>query len=597
MSKKKIPISYTARDFNSIKENLVDHARRYYPDTYRDFSEASFGSLLLDSVAYIGDVLSYYMDYQVNESFLDTAIEKQNVISLARSMGYKYNESITSYGICEFYITVPSNIQTGAPDFDYMPILRQGSTFSSEDGGRYTLIEDVVFDSTDNATIVMSVDESSGAPTEFAIRAIGQVKSGFVEEISVGVGPFERFKSITLDVENASEIVDITDADGNRYYEVDHLSQDVIYTDVSNRNEDMRSVKNILKPLSVPRRFVADFFEGGVEIQFGQGSSDTITSGSYEDPSKVVINQFGTQYISDNEFDPTNLTSTTKMGVSPSNTTLLVRVRRDDREVTNAAIGTITIATDPIFTFPDETVLIASKRQNVVSSIEVFNPEQILGDLEIPDSEEIIIRAKSRFASQNRAVTMQDYKSMVYSMPAKFGGIKRCRVDVDKDSFKRNINLYVTTEDLEGNLTNCNQTQKHNLKHWISHYRMMADSFDILDAGIVNIGINYQLITDSSYNSSEAITICNREIAEYFRIHPEVGEALYLNDIYKLLGNLEFVIDVTDVEVVNMYGDNYSTVAFEIRENLSMDGRTLTLPFDHIYELKFPNTDIQGTVL
>ena len=597
MPKKKIPISYTARDFNSIKDSLVDHARRYYPDTYRDFSEASFGSLLLDSVAYVGDVLSYYLDYQVNESFLDTAVEKQNVISLARSMGYKYSESITSYGVCEFYVSVPANIRTGAPDEDYIPILKQGSEFSSQDGGRYTLIEDVNFSSVDNPVIVTSVDADSGAPTEFAIRAEGQVKSGFVEQITVNVGPFERFKSIVLDVENASEIVDVTDAEGNRYYEVDHLSQDVVYVDLSNRNSDSRSVKNIIKPLSVPRRYVASFFQNGVELQFGQGSDENITSGSYEDPSKVVVNQFGSQYISDNEFDPANLTSTTKMGVSPSNTTLLVKVRRDDRDVTNAAVGTVTEVTNPNLVFGNETLLVASKRQRVVSSIEVYNPQQIIGDLEIPDTNEIIIRAKNQFASQNRAVTMQDYKAMVYSMPGKFGGIKRCRVDVDKDSFKRNINLYVTTEDLNGNLMDCNQTLKHNLKTWVEHYRMMADSFDVLDARIVNIGINYQLITDGSHTSSEAIAICNREVEEYFRIHPEIGEALHLNDIYKLLGNLEFVVDVTDVGVTNLFGDQYSTLAYEIRENLSMDGRTLTLPFDHIYEVKFPSTDIQGTVL
>ena len=597
MPKKKIPISYTARDFNSIKDSLVDHARRYYPDTYRDFSEASFGSLLLDSVAYVGDVLSYYLDYQVNESFLDTAVEKQNVISLARSMGYKYSESITSYGVCEFFVSVPANVRTGAPDEDYIPILKQGSEFSSQDGGRYTLIEDVHFSSVDNPVIVTSVDADSGAPTEFAIRAEGQVKSGFVEQITVNVGSFERFKSIVLDVENASEIVDVTDAEGNRYYEVDHLSQDVVYVDLSNRNSDSRTVKNIIKPLSVPRRYVASFFQNGIELQFGQGSDENITSGSYEDPSKVVVNQFGSQYISDNEFDPANLTSTTKMGVSPSNTTLLVKVRRDDRDVTNAGVGTVTEVTNPDLVFGNETLLVASKRQRVVSSMEVYNPQQIIGDLEIPDSNEIIIRAKNQFASQNRAVTMQDYKAMVYSMPGKFGGIKRCRVDVDKDSFKRNINLYVTTEDLNGNLMNCNQTLKHNLKTWIEHYRMMADSFDVLDARIVNIGINYQLITDGSYTSSEAIAICNREVEEYFRIHPEVGEALYLNDIYKLLGNLEFVVDVTDVDVVNLFGDQYSTLAYEIRENLSMDGRTLTLPFDHIYEVKFPSTDIQGTVL
>ena len=134
--------------------------------------------------------------------------------------------------------------------------------------------------------------------------------------------------------------------------------------------------------------------------------------------------------------------------------------------------------------------MVASKRQRVISSVEVYNPQQIIGDLEIPDSNEIIIRAKNQFASQNRAVTIQDYKAMTYSMPAKFGGIKRCRVDVDKDSFKRNINLYVTTEDLSGNLIDCNQTLKHNLKTWIEHYRMMADSFDVLDARIINIGKN-----------------------------------------------------------------------------------------------------------
>lgn len=596
MPKKKIPISYTARDFNSIKDGLVEHARRYYPNTYQDFSEASFGSLLMDSVAYVGDVLSYYLDYQVNESFLETAVEKQNVISHARSMGYNYSEAITSYGICEFFVTVPVNTLTNTPDTNYIPVLKQGSEFASEDGGRYTLIEDVDFSSPENETIVAATDTDNGAPTEYAIRALGQIKSGFVEELSVPVGQFERFKSVALEVENASEIVDVIDEEGHRYYEVSHLSQDVIYVDLSNRNQDSDSVKNIIKPLTVPRRFVANFYQSGVEIQFGQGSDENIISGSYEDPSKVVVNKFGSQYVSDNEFDPTNLTSTTKMGVSPANTTLLVKVRRDDRDVTNAGIGSVTTVANPIFVFPDESVLLQSKRSKVVSSAEVYNPEQILGDLEIPDVDEVIVRAKNQFASQNRAVTMQDYKSMTYSMPAKFGAIKRCRVDVDKDSFKRNINLYVTAEDLNGNLTHANTTLKNNLRTWIEHYRMMADTFDIIDAKVVNLGIAYEVVTDKSYTSSEAITVCNREVAEYFRIHPEIGESLHLNDIYKILGNLDFIVDVLDVSVGNLSGDGYSSLFYEIEENLSMDGRTLTLPFDHIYEIKYVLTDIQGTV-
>ena len=597
MAKKKVPISYTARDFNSIKQNLVEHARRYYPDSYKDFTEASFGSLLLDSVAYIGDVLSYYVDYQVNESFLETAVEKQNVISHARSLGYNYSEAITSYGICEFFITVPVNTLTRTPDENYIPVLKAGSQLASQDGGQYTLIEDVDFSALENETIVAAVDPDNGSPTEYAIKALGQIKSGFREEITVGVGAFERFKTVTIDVENASEIVSVTDTEGNRYYEVDHLSQDVIYVDLSNRNTDKNFVKNIIKPKVVPRRFVANFFQNGVQLQFGQGSDEHILSSSYEDPSKVVINQFGKEYVSDNSIDPTNLTSTTKMGISPSNTNLAVVVRRDDRAVTNAAVGSVNAVVDPVFSFADETLITEAKRSAVVRSIEVFNPEQILGDLEIPDSDEIIERAKNKFASQNRAVTMQDYKSIVYALPSKFGAIKRCRVDVDKDSFKRNINIYVASENTEGNLIESNLTLKNNLRTWIDHYRMMGDTFDILDARRINLGINYRIITDGSFNSSEALTVCNREVAEYFRIHPEIGEALYLNDIYKLIGNLDFVVDVTDVEVVNLSGVGYSSLFFEIQENLSMDGRTLTLPFDHIYEIKYPNSDIQGTVM
>ena len=145
MAIKKIPIDYSGRDFNTIKENLVNHAKRYYPDTFRDFNEASFGSLFLDSTAYIGDLLSFYLDYQINESFLETAQEKQNVVSHARTIGYNYSDSVTSYGTCEFYIKVPAGPFNNAPELRYAPILKNGSTFSSRNGGMYSLINDLTF--------------------------------------------------------------------------------------------------------------------------------------------------------------------------------------------------------------------------------------------------------------------------------------------------------------------------------------------------------------------------------------------------------------------------------------------------------------------
>ena len=140
--KKIVPVDYTARDFDSIKTELVEYARRYYSDTFRDFNEASFGALMLDTVSYVGDMLSFYMDYQANESFVDTSIEYDNVVNHARRLGYKYRGNPTSTGMGTFYVMVPAN-NLGTPDTDYMPILKRGSIFSSTAGNQYMLNEDI----------------------------------------------------------------------------------------------------------------------------------------------------------------------------------------------------------------------------------------------------------------------------------------------------------------------------------------------------------------------------------------------------------------------------------------------------------------------
>ena len=146
MPKKNItPIRYTARDFNSIKESLVEYTKRYYPNSFKDFNEASFGSLMLDTVAYVGDILSFYLDYQANETFMDTAIEFNNVVKLARQMGYKYPGRPTAQGELTIYVLVPANSSGTAPDTSFMPTLRRGSLFGSSGGGSYTLVEDIDF--------------------------------------------------------------------------------------------------------------------------------------------------------------------------------------------------------------------------------------------------------------------------------------------------------------------------------------------------------------------------------------------------------------------------------------------------------------------
>lgn len=595
MSKKKIPISYVDRDFNSIKKSLVEHARRYYPDTYKDFNEASFGSLMLDTVAYVGDVLSFYLDYQANESFLETAIEKENIINLTRNMGYRYSDSISSYGECDFFIKVPS--LNGAPDLSYAPVLKSGTEVRSEAGGRYMLMEDIDFANPNNLTVVSDVNDATGAPIKYAVKATGQIKSGFIDEKFVEIGDFERFKKVSIEAENISEVHSVEDAEGHLYYEVDHLSQDVIYTDVSNRNRDKDRVRNIIKPLSVPRRFTTNFLPGAAELQFGQGSDLEITSGSFTDPSSVVLRQFGKQYVSSTYLDPTNFTQTEKMGISPSNTTLSVKLLRNDIENVNAPASSVNVIIDPILEFTNENNLVVTKLEDVKSSVECENERPIVGDLSLPNEEEIKIRAMNSFSAQNRAVTRQDYVSMAYAMPTKFGAIKRVRVEVDKDSFKRNINMYVMSENDAGKLSKASMTLKNNLKTWISNYRMMGDTFDILNAFILNLGIDYTIVVAEGQSKSETLSLCNREIEEIFKINPEIGESLAINDIYASLSRLDQVVDVTDVSIRSISGGNYSSIPFDIDSNLSLDGRILMIPSNHIYEIKFPSSDIRGSTL
>ena len=288
---KKPSINYTSRDFNSIREDLISYAQRYYPDHVKDFSQPSFGAMLIDSVAYVGDILSFYLDYQANESFMSTAIEYNNVVKIARTLGYKLQTNPSSYGTVTIYVLVPVESNTVAPDTDYMPILKRGSTFSSTNGTSFTLVEDVNFADSTLEKVVAQVDSDSGAPTKYAVRANAQVVSGEIGIENIDVGAYSKFPKFKLDTKNIAEVLSIEDGNGNRYYEVDHLTQNVIYLPIINNNEDRDTVKNILKPIAVSRRFTVEKDAENTHIQFGGGSEETETK--YLDPSNVILDVFG----------------------------------------------------------------------------------------------------------------------------------------------------------------------------------------------------------------------------------------------------------------------------------------------------------------
>jgi len=594
----KRPINYTSREFNSIKEDLVNYAQRYYPTTFKDFSEASFGSLMLDMVAYVGDQLSFYTDFQTNEGFLDSAIQYDSINRLSNILGYKTQGAAQSTGQVAFYVIVPADPNSRGPDLDYFPILQNGTLVSSNNNSVFTLIEDVDFTDPSNQITVARTDTSTGNPTFFAVRAYGQVISGQRYTETITIGDYIRFNKQKLSKENITEVLSVTDSQGNEYYQVDFLTQDVIIQEFRNTSSDRIAAPYVMKIKPVPRRFVTEHTpQGETFVQFGYGSSDNLTGDVIADPSDVVLDMSGRQYVSDLTFDPTNLIQSDKFGVVPTNTVLTVNYTANNTDDVNLAVDALNNVVSPQLSFKNQALLDPALVSSVISSIEVENEEPILGDTSILTGEEVRQRAYGTFASQNRAVTRTDYINLIYRMPPKFGKIKRANVVRDVDSLKRNLNVYLLSENSAGNLVPPNQTLRENTRIWLNKYRMINDTIDVLDAKVINIGINFKVLPELDVNRYELLETCVQKLKdEYLNIKFNVGEAVYISEIYKLLNDVPGVVDTMEVELFNKVGGLYSNYRFNIDSNLSDDGRFLLVPENSAAEVLFPDTDIIGAV-
>ena len=594
---KKVPIKYTSRDFNSIKSDLEDYARRYYPDTFKDFSEASFGALMIATVAYVGDILSYYVDYGVNESFIDTAIEYNNVLRHARRMGYKYANNPSSTGEVALYVLVPANSLGLGPNADYIPILKRGSSFKTPNGINFLLIEDVNFNSTNTQTVVARTDSSTGLPSYYAIKTYGRVVSGDFGVETVTVGSFQRFRKVNIKNRNITEIISVTDSDGNEYFEVEHLSQNVIYKQFYNPNFATDNTPSILKPVTVARRFTVERdSRNNMFLQFGYGSEADIKINNVADPSNVVLQKLGKDYVTTANFDPSKLLTTDKFGVGPSDTTLTIRYRTNSATNVNVGQNSITSVNGATVAFNDLSVITTALRNEVIASIEVSNEKPIIGDITTPDSQELRIRAKDHFATQNRAVTAQDYEAMIYSMPARFGAIKRCSVMTDDDSFRRNINIYLISEDQNGNFTATSSTIKDNLKTWLGRHKMINDTIDFLDAKIVNLGIDFEIRTEQNVNKFQILQACEDILKREYETKQLIGQPFEISRIYQLLNRVNGVVDTLNVSIVQRTGTNYSSVGFPVDKMLTADGAYIMAPKNVVFEVKFPAADIRGTI-
>ncbi len=590
--KKSVAIDYTNRDFSSIKRDLTQIAERFYPDTFQDFSEASFGSMMLDAVAYVGDQLSFYLDYNVNESFLDTSYQLDNIIRHGRIMGFKNSGRPSAYGTVAIYVLVPASTTSLGPDTNYIPVIKRGTRFSSTNGQSYVLIEDIDMAESTNPIVVARTDADTGNPEHYAIKSYGKVVSGFFNTESVEIGAFQRFRRVNLSQPNVSEIISVFDSEGNEYFEVENLSQDTVFKSLTNKNYKNDNVPSVMKPLLVNRKFITIFDNSGVSLQFGSG--DELSSDIVAEPQNLSIDVFGKTYVTDTSFDPSRLVSNKYYGIVPQNTTLTVFYRQTNPTNSNASVGAINTVGTKIIEFEDVSTLAANEVSFVRNSLEVSNETPIVGNVSNPSPGEIKQRIYDTFPTQNRAVTQRDYENLVYRMPSSFGSIKRCSVQKDPDSQKRNLNVYVLSESPEGKLINSNDTIKENIKTWLNHYRMINDTIDILDPFIINFGINFIVKPEPLSDKFSVLNDCVEALANEFATPLFVGENISMSKIFNILNNVSGVNDTVKVQIINKNTSNYSNVFFRVSDNMSPDGDRIVCPKNAIFEMKFPEVDIKG---
>jgi hypothetical protein len=597
MPDKKILINYTNKDFNSIKRDLEEHARRYYPDTYKDFSENSFGSYILDTVSYVGDMLSFYIDYQVNESFLDTAVEYGNVRRLARNTGYTFTGRPAAFGIATFYVSIPANTSGLGPDRSLLPILKTGTEVRATTNTTFVLTEDVDFNNPKNEVVASKFNSTTGKPSEYAIRAQGQVKSTVLYRTTLDVGEFTRFRRLRVGPGSIAEVKSVIDSEGHHYYQVDHLSQDVVYINTTNPNAASDGVPQIVKPKIVPRRFVLEQDETGTYLQFGYGTDEEITTTDIAEPSQISLQMSGKPYITDAAFDPTKLLDSNTLGVAPSNTTLTVLFYQNDSDSVNVAQGNLNSVSITSMTFPNANGITDGFQSGVRASLEVSNDTAIVGNTSLPTSEEIRYRSYAAKAAQQRSVTRNDYEAYMYMMPAGFGSVKRAAVINDPSSSNRRLSVYVISEDGFGNLITSNSTIKQNVKQWLNKNKMLNDNIDIYDAKILNMGFEYEIIVHPSMDKVEVLNSVQRRLVTDLNNKMYIGEPFYLTNIFNIINKVDGVVDTTKVTPVLKTGTGYSSAPVSIEEMKSTDGTYIQAPKNVIFEIKNFNRDIRGSAV
>jgi hypothetical protein len=618
MATRKKNIQYINRDFSELRASLIDYARTYFPTTYNDFSPTSPGMMFMEMAAYVGDVLSFYLDNQIQETFLQYARQSNNLYELAYMFGYKPNVTQVATTNIDFFQQVPSVLSASVyvPDFTYSLYVNQNSSVSSVSNPNVSfLVEDPIDFSVSSSgdpteVSVFSID-GSGNPTYFLLKKTRKSISANINTTSFTFSAPVPFSTVDINANKIVGILDVFDTDSNEWYEVDYLAQDAIYNSIKNTNPNDPNLSQykgdtpyLLKLEQVQRRFVTRFVSSGsLQLQFGSGTAADTDEEIIPNPNNVGI---GLPFEKDKlttAYAPANFLYTKTYGIAPSNTTLTVRYLTGGGAEANLPANSLTTLSANIQFLNNN--LNSVTAQTIFNSVAVTNPEAADGGGDGDSIEEIRQNASANFATQLRNVTQDDYLVRTLSMPAKYGVVSKAYIEPTKAQSLSSgesqsvLDLYVLSYNVNNKLTTASPALKQNVTTYLSQYRMVNDSINIKDAFIINIGINFDIIVLPEYNSNEVLFDCIEALKTYFAIDKwQINQPIILRNLYILLDAIEGVQTVKTITVNNLVGENlgYSPYAYDISAATASNVIYPSLD-PSIFEVKYPNQDIQGRVV
>ena len=616
-------ISYLGKDFGQFRKNLIDFTKQYFPDSYSDFNESSPGMLFIELASYVGDVLSYYTDNNLKESFLNQSTESSNVYDIARMLGYNAKNVVASSVTLDVFQLLPA-IGSGVnvmPDFNYALSIQPGMRVKQKSGpAKFRTIEPVNFamSSSNNPTTISiyETDPATHSPTYFLLKKQVKAVSGDIKKSTFSFNDAIAYDKVVLPDVNIVEIISVTETDGDTWYEVPYLAQETIFETIPNLVENdpdlapyRASSPSLLKLKKTTKRFITKLrTDQKTELQFGSGVSSNSDEEIIPNPSNVGNGLTQLTKDVDIDIDPSNFLYTRSYGQAPSNTTLTVTYTVGNGVTDNVPAGTLTEIDFVNYLDNVNSTNLASLVNFIKTTVTVDNAVPASGGKTIDSLDDIRHSALANFATQNRLVTKEDYIIRCYSMPSRFGSVSKAYI-VPDDQISQNtknkianplaMNLYVLGFNEKKQLTQLNDAVKTNLQTYLGYYRMLTDAVNIKDAFIINIGLEFKITVLPNYNSNEVLLKCISDIKDYFNIDKwQINQPILKYDIINIISNVKGVQSTMGVTYKNLYDTDkgYSGNIYNLEQ---ADRKGVIYPSldPSIFEVKFPDSDILGQVV